>query len=280
MLDYIQIFADMAEDHFEVLTDEELGIIIRACMAYAFDGIEPDFELRSVLGLTWRRMKRYIDQCSAKNEHMSQIGKNGGNASASKRNQAEGKRSQAKGKRSQAEPSAANHNQDQEQEQDQDQDQEHTQDQEQEQWGTNARTRASTAAATADTMSGYVEGFNGEELTADVQRNHEAEALVAQYLPPSRTPIEYDPRVAEMASLLDKHGAEKVKGAIRTAVTADNRGGISIAFLAAILDDKGAKQPKGRAAPVDYQARQYSASEVSSMEVDLDAELDRMEAGR
>lgn len=116
--------------------------------------------------------------------------------------------------------------------------------------------------------------FDGSDLTQDIQRSRDAEMLVAQYLPPSRTPIEYDPRVAEMAALIDKHGAEKVKGAIRTAVTSDNRGGISIAFLAAILDEKGAK--KSRAAPVDYQARQYSASELSSMEVDIDALFDEV----
>lgn len=130
----------------------------------------------------------------------------------------------------------------------------------------------------APAPTGKLLAFDGSDLTQDVQRSRDAEMLVAQYLPPSRTPIEYDPRVAEMAALIDKHGAEKVKSAIKTAVSSDNRGGISIAFLAAILDEKGAK--KSRAAPVDYQARQYSASEVKGMEVDIDALFDEVERGK
>lgn len=130
----------------------------------------------------------------------------------------------------------------------------------------------------APAPTGKLLAFDGSDLTADVQRSRDAEMLVAQYLPPSRAPIEYDPRVAEMAALIDKYGAEKVKGALKTAITSDNRGGISIAFLTAILDEKGSK--KSRAAPADYQARQYSATEVKGMEVDLDALFDEVERGK
>lgn len=258
MLKFLQLFPDMQDDHFSVLTDEELGIIVRAAMDYAFNGVLPEFETRSVLGLTWRRMKSYIDQCEKTAEKNRENGSKGGKPTETQRNQVKHNVTQP----NPAEPTQTqtNHYQDQDHKQD------HKQEQEQEQ------------KENAPAPTGRLLAFDGSDLTADVQRSRDAEMLVAQYLPPSRTPIEYDPRVAEMAALIDKHGAEKVKSAIKTAVSSDNRGGISIAFLTAILDEKGAK--KSRAAPVDYQARQYSASEVKGMEVDIDALFDEVERGK
>lgn len=264
MLKFLQLFPDMQDDHFGVLTDEELGIIVRAAMDYAFNGVLPEFETRSVLGLTWRRMKSYIDQCGKTAEKNRENGSKGGKPTETQRNTVKPNVTQP----NPAEPTQTqtNHYQDQDQDQDQDHKQDHKQEQEQEK------------KEDAPAPTGKLLAFDGSDLTADVQRSRDAEMLVAQYLPPSRTPIEYDPRVAEMAALIDKHGLEKVKGAIKTAVSSDNRGGISIAFLTAILDEKGAK--KSRAAPTDYQARQYSASELKGMEVDIDALFDEVERSK
>lgn len=259
MLKFLQLFPDMQDDHFGVLTDEELGIIMRASMDYAFNGVLPEFETRSVLGLTWRRMKSYIDQCGKTAEKNRENGSKGGKPTETQRNPVKPNVTQPNP--SEPTQTQTNHYQDQDHKQD------HKQEQEQEQEKKDAPAPA-----------GRLLAFDGSDLTADVQRSRDAEMLVAQYLPPSRTPIEYDPRVAEMAALIDKHGIEKVKGALKTAVSSDNRGGISIAFLTAILDEKGAK--KSRAAPADYQARQYSASEIKGMEVDIDALFDEVERGK
>lgn len=132
MLKFLQLFPDMLEDHFEPLTDEELGVIVRAAMQYAFAGEEPAFERRSVLDLTWRRMKRHIDNCEKELNKMAELGSRGGKNSAAKRGQAEPSGSQAGASETEAkssegqaepsepkaEPSESNHNQDQNQNQD------------------------------------------------------------------------------------------------------------------------------------------------------------------
>ena len=170
---YLQLFSDMLDDHFEPLTDEELGIIIRASMKYAFEDIEPEFERRSVLDLTWRRMRKHIEQCVASAEKMATLGKSGGEASAAKRSQADAKREQAEPKRSQAKgnrsqaassegqarPSESNQYQDQDQYKDQDQYhdqyQEHEQDQDHEDVGTRAREARRFHPPTVDEVRAY-----------------------------------------------------------------------------------------------------------------------------
>ena len=253
MLEFMKLYADM-EQLFDPYSMEERGRLFTAMMDYAFNGFEPDFVGNE--RFIWPVLRRHIDQCSAKNETMRENGSKGGRPKT-KENQT--KPNETKGNQTKPNKSL------QEQEHIQEQEQEHIQEQEQEKEDAPAPT-------------GKLLAFDGSDLTADVQRSRDAEMLVAQYLPPSRTPIEYDPRVAEMAALIDKHGIEKVRGALKTAVSSDNRGGISIAFLTAILDEKGAK--KSRAAPVDYQARQYSASEVKDMEVDIDALFDEVERSK
>lgn len=75
MLTYLSLFPDMLEDHFQDLTDEEVGILVRAAMRYAFEGTEPAFEPRSVLSLTWRRLREHVDKCSAAAAKMADLGK-------------------------------------------------------------------------------------------------------------------------------------------------------------------------------------------------------------
>ena len=151
MMNYITIFTDMLDDHFLDLTEEEIGKIILAALRYAKSGTEPEYEPRTVLSLTWRRIKRHLDQCADKSEKMRALGKSGGDSSGAKRSQAEGKRGQANAKRSQAKASESqawasvgNHEQEYEYEQEQEQEYEYEQEHEQEQeheHGVTARAR-------------------------------------------------------------------------------------------------------------------------------------------
>ena len=262
MLKYLQLFDDMLEDHFEPLTDEELGIIIRASMAYAFGGIEPAFEPRSVLDLTWRRMKRYINQCSDSVSRMSQLGSKGGASSGAKRSQAEAKRSQAEasegqadasgGKRSQAkasepeaepsegqaEASESNHKQEQEQDHDQEQEHEHEQDHEQ-------RERDGRAARFRPPSVDEVRAFcrdNGLTRT-DPQR-------FVDYYSSNGWKVGRSP-------MKDWHAAARNWEA---------------------REDT----PPGRAKPApqqDYQRRHYTSADFRDMETDLSAELAEIRMG-
>ena len=81
-MDYIKLFTDMETDHFSELEYDEIGMIVMAALHYASTGEEPEYEKRSVLSLTWKRMKRHIDQSEAIAE------KNKANASERKRKQA------------------------------------------------------------------------------------------------------------------------------------------------------------------------------------------------
>ena len=60
-MDYLPIFIEL-EELFEDLTCEEIGQIVRASIEYAENGIEPEFEHRSALGLTWKQMRKRIDE--------------------------------------------------------------------------------------------------------------------------------------------------------------------------------------------------------------------------
>lgn len=241
----------MLDDHFGILTDEELGIIIRASMAYAFNGELPDFEPRSVLGMTWRRMKAYIDQCSKNADKNKENGNKGGRPKKPTETEqnpvkpTETQQNQVKPNQTQT-----NHKQEQDQEQDQD----HKQEQEQ-----------YNAPATDDDR---ILAFDGSDLTQASADNEQAQRLVARYMPASKTPIEFDPRVADISDLIAQYGLTKVEDTMKEAMRSDNRGGISVNFIKAIIEGKGSK---ARAAPGgDYQRRQYDDNYFSSIEVNLD----------
>ena len=246
-LNYLQLFADMLDDHFGVLTDEELGIIIRASMLYAFQGVLPEFEPRSVLGMSWRRMKAYIDQCQKNTAKNRENGNKGG-------------RGNKKPTETQPNPTEPNRTQTA-YKQDQDQDQDHIQDQDHKQ-----EQYYAPAPATDNVIA-----FDGSDLTADIRNNQKAQELAAHYLPRGRTPMEFDPRVGALAEDIGTHGAEKVEAALKEAARCDNRGGVSIAFYRTILGNLGKEKPPNKAAAGDYQHRKYTEEDFKAMEVDLDA---------
>lgn len=250
MLKYIPFFPDMLTDHFEDLTDGEIGLIVKAALVYAADGTEPVFERRSVLALTWKRIRAHIDQCAAKSETQSANGSKGGRPK-SQQNPEKPNETQINPRK----PSETqnNHIQEQEQEQDQDQEQEHTQEQEQEQ--------KTSAPAPAPLPEGRV--ISLDDGTAAARR------LVTTYMPPSRSPGR-DLRVDQIGEMIRSHGQEAVEAAMREATGSDSRGGLSVNFVRSVLERRG-RSP-------GYQRRAYSSDEYAAMEVDLRAELDAQRA--
>ena len=252
-LKYLQLFADMLDDHFGILTDEELGIIIRASMAYAFNGELPDFEPRSVLGMTWRRMKSYIDQCDKNASKNKENGNKGGRP----KKPTETEQNPVKPTETQQNPVKPNQTQQnhkQEQDQEQEQDQDHKQEQEQ-----------YNAPATDDDR---ILAFDGSDLSQASADNEQAQRLVARYMPAGRTPVEFDPRVADISDLIAQYGLKKVEDTMKEAMRSDNRGGISVNFIKAIIEGKGSK---ARAAPGgDYLKRQYDDDYWQSIEQHFD----------
>ena len=131
-MNYITLFTDFLTDHFIDLTDDEVGKITRAALNYVLTGEEPEYEPRSVLSLSWRRIKRHVDQSIAKSE------KNRANATNSKRTKANAsetkrpKANESEQKRTEAKASDSIHEYEYEQEQEYEYEQEYEQEQEQE----------------------------------------------------------------------------------------------------------------------------------------------------
>lgn len=243
-LKYLQLFADMLDDHFGILTDEELGIIIRASMSYAFNGELPDFEPRSVLGMTWRRMKSYIDQCDKNASKNKENGNKGGRP----KKPIETEQNPVKPKETQQNPTKPNlTQQNHKQEQDQEQDQDHKQEQEQ-----------YNAPATDD----RVIAFDGSDLTEDIHRYDLADSMIRTY-----GMVDSDTTRDALIEDLAKYGEAKMREVLKKAAMSNSRAKVSVSFYRTILEDKGGKS---RAAP-DYQRRQYDDNYFSSIEVNLDA---------
>ena len=116
--------------------------------------------------------------------------------------------------------------------------------------------------------------FDGSDLTQAIADEEEAQRLVAQYMPAARSPLGLDPRVGRVSEMIAQHGLQKVQAAFRQAADSDNRGGLSVAFVQAILEHGG----RPRAAPEAYQRRRYTQEEYAAMEVDLSAELQAMKS--
>lgn len=110
--------------------------------------------------------------------------------------------------------------------------------------------------------------FDGSDLSQASADNEQAQRLVARYMPASKTPIEFDPRVADISDLIAQYGLKTVDDTMKEAMRSDNRGGISVNFIKAIIEGKGSK---ARAAPGgDYQRRQYDDNYWKSIEQHFD----------
>lgn len=243
MLEFLKLYEDMSQ-LFEPYNDEECGRLFRAMMAYAFDGVEPEFTGNE--RFIWPVLRRHIQQCNTRAETLRGNGAKGGRPKT-KQNQTEPNET----KQNQTEPDETL------QEQEHIQEQEHT--------VVEARARAREAAPAAD--DGIAYGIDGSDMTQAMRDNEAAQRLVAQYMPTGRQPIEFDPRTGEVAILIAEHGADRVEEALKKAVSSDNRGGVSVSFLKAILTNKGGGKPKPGGS---YQRRNYTADDFSSMEINIE----------
>lgn len=82
------------------------------------------------------------------------------------------------------------------------------------------------------------------------------------------------PMIRAVREDLEKHGRERVAEALKRSAESDKMGGVSVKFYRLKLNDiVSGKQPPHRlpAAQTGYQARTYSPSDFSSLEVDLDS---------
>ena len=240
-MDFIKLYADMLDDHFAELTDEEVGIIVRAALLYAATGKEPGFERRTVLGLTWRRFKAHVDQSAAKAETLRANGSKPKQteASRSKPKQAEASGSKEEQPEATASKSPYKHKHNQEQEQ------EHKQEQEQ----IDARTPAAESVIAID----------GKDIREDIERNQIADALIMSYR------LGRDDRTREaLLHDLAEHGEARMREVLDKAADGNTREKISVNFWRAILADKSRASPKG------YQQRAHDQSYWDSIEVKFD----------
>jgi len=243
-MEYIKLFTDMLDDHFDELTDAEVGEIVRCALRYARDGEEPDFERRSVLGLTWKRFKAHVDQSVAKAETLRANGSKPKQTEAnrSKPKQSEASRSKEKHPEATASKTPYDHKHNQEQEQ------EHKQEQEQEQ--IDARAPASESVIAID----------GNDIREDIERNQIADELILSYR------LGRDDRTREaLLHDLAEHGEARMREVLDKAADGNTREKISVNFWRAILADKSRASPKG------YQQRAHDQSYWDSIEVKFDA---------
>lgn len=122
----------------------------------------------------------------------------------------------------------------------------------------------SAAAPAADEK---VIAFDGQDLTADIERNHEADVLIMRY------GLSKDFATRErLLEDLEKHGSEKLREALEKAVDGNYKERITPNFWRAILAGKGRDSPKGG---VGYgqvlTQREYTPQQFATMEVDIDA---------
>ena len=244
-MEFLKLFADM-EQLFEPFSFEERGKLFSAMMAYAFNGVEPEFTGNE--RFLWPVLRRHINQCNERAETLRENGSKGG---------------RPKTKENQRKPNETKENQTKQKEtlQEQEQEQEHIQEQEQEQRITRTREPAPAAAE-------KVIAFDGQDLTADIERNHEADALVMRY----GLSKDYATR-ERLLEDLEKYGSAKLREALEKAVDGNKKERITPNFWRAILTGKGRDSPTNNG--VGYgqvlTQREYTPEEFKVMEVDISA---------
>ena len=245
-LKYLQLFADMMDDHFQPLTDEELGIIIRAAMDYAFNGTVPTYTPRSVLDLTWRRMKRHIDQCAGKIDTLRENGSKGGNEKANRSKAKQNVANDSKVKQTVANDGIKH-------------DHEHEHDHEQEE--------IYAREETGPDDDGLVLGIDGNDLSEHIAQNQLADSLILRY----RLSSDDITREALIHDL-GEFGEDRMREVLTEAAQSNSRERVSVKFWRAILQGKGRDSPKDSGVGYGQVLRQrdYSQDYWKSIEVNLD----------
>jgi hypothetical protein len=223
---------------FEPYDDAQRGRLMMAMMAYAYRHEEPEFT--GVEKFIWPVLRQHIDRCAQNVEAKKAAGSKGGKGSkSSKQTESEEsnikqiKAEESRSKQSEAEESenkqnAHNH--------DHDNDHEHDNDHNHEEVCARAREEAPTTTTTDPVI-----GIDGQDLSESIRMNAEVDVLLRTY------------RLSEavrgdLLEDIDKHGLDKVKRVIHEAAQSDTKGGLSIRFIRACLENDGKTKPQ-RAAP-------------------------------
>ena len=195
---------------------EQQGRIMLAMIAYALEGVEPEFD--GVEKFVWATLKMDIDRCAASIEKQTANGSKGGRPAKSKHDNSETQKNPEKPTETQPKPNESlNSNTN---------------------TNINTNTNNVVVCARAPAAEDGVTGIDGEDLSADIRNNAEVDVLLKKYRMPE----------AVRGDLLDdiaEHGLEKVKRVMQEAARSDTRGGLSLNFYRACLKNDG----KQRAAP-------------------------------
>ena len=127
------------------------------------------------------------------------------------------------------------------------------------------RTQQATPTAAAPDAS--VTGFDGADLSAEMEANRQAQAFIRRY-----GLADTEATLAALMEDIGARGLDAVRAALDDAAASDNRGGISVRYYRAILANHGKArpvQPKSSAGPVQdgsnnpfvILARKYGAAE-------------------
>lgn len=244
-LDYMKITPEIMTK-ISAYDQEQQGRLMLAMIAYALDGVEPEFD--GMEKFVWPTLKMDIDRCAASVEKQSANGSKGGRPG----------KSQTKPNETQKNPEKPTE----------------TQPKANESLNTNTNTNTNnkkedvvdTRATAADEEDGVI-GIDGTDLSAEIQINAEVDTILRTYKLPE----------AVRGDLLDDiaaHGLEKVKRVMQEAAKSDTRGGLSLNFFRACLKNDGKPRgaPGGR--PDNMQRHQYTPEQYRAMITDLDAEDD------
>lgn len=214
-LEYLKVTPEIMEK-ISAYDQEQQGRIMLAMIAYALDGVEPEFD--GVEKFIWATLKMDIDRCAASIEKQSTNGSKGGRPPKSKHDNSETQKNPEKPTETQPKPSESlNSNTN---------------------TNINTNTNNVVVCARATAADEPVTGIDGEDLSADIRNNAEVDVLLKKYRMPE----------AVRGDLLDdiaEHGLDKVKRVMQEAARSDTRGGLSLNYYRACLKNDG----KQRAAP-------------------------------
>lgn len=126
--------------------------------------------------------------------------------------------------------------------------------------------RTQHAAPTASAPDAPVTGFDGADLSAEMEANRQAQAFIRRY-----GLADTEATLAALMEDIGARGLDAVRDALDDAAASDNRGGISVRYYRAILANHGKARPTQKQGAVAEQdgsnnpfvilARKYGAAE-------------------
>ena len=166
-LEYLKVFGEI-EEYVEELTDDQLGRVFSAMMAYAFRDEEPDFERGTAERYVWPAIRNKIDGCERKVRQKRANGEKGGRPSKNEK-----KEKSEETENNQTEPNETKENQTEPNEtsnvHEQEHEHEHVQEQEQRE-NESARARKRAAPFTPPTPDEVAAYCRERGNTVDAER--------------------------------------------------------------------------------------------------------------